>query len=333
MDFLVLEDHLEFLEMLVPEVSQEHLVKSLLQLALMLLPSQDHQDLPGLQVLLEPMVCLVPSAPLVSQDDPELREIKEIKEIKDIREIRESKGNLASLGLSHVQKPPEPTNLPQLLACLAHQVLQGMLEQLVLQVLLVRVNRVLLDAGVLQESQELVFLDLQEIKESRAVLFLPQEPFLLDHQEPRAHWVQQENQVNQDFQGVQEVQANQVMVSLDLRDLRVHQAPRGQRGSMEIKAHLDHLDHLDYLDHLEEMEADQQSTFRVDHSVQAPQGHPDHQVLLEEMELDLDHLMWASTLQSTFRVMGSGSTWQDPLGLLGLLVLQGTGWWMMWQTE
>lgn len=32
-----------------------------------------------------------------------------MKEIKDIREIRESKGNLASLGLSHVQKPPEPT--------------------------------------------------------------------------------------------------------------------------------------------------------------------------------------------------------------------------------
>ncbi|XP_010788733.1 uncharacterized protein [Notothenia coriiceps] len=304
MDFLVLEDNLEFLEMLVPEVNQEHLVKSLLQLALMLLQSQDHQDLPDLQVLLEPMVCLVPSARLVSQDDPELREIKEIKEIKDIREIRESKGNLASLGLSHVQKPPEPTNLPQVLACLAHQVLQGMLEQLVLQVLLVRVNRVLLDAGVLQESQELVFLDLQEIKESRAVLFLPQEPFLLDHQDPRAHQVTEdqkgskENQVNQDFQGVQEVQGNQVMVSLDLRDLRVHQAPRGQRGSMEIKDHLDHLDYLDYLVRLEEMEVDQQmwvrtlqSTFRVAHSVQAPQGHLDHQVLLEEMELYLDHLM------------------------------------------
>lgn len=77
--------------MLVPQVNQDLLVKSSLQLVPILWQSPDHRGLLGLKVLLEPMVCLDPLAPLVSQDNLDLRENEERKE------KRESKENLVSL--------------------------------------------------------------------------------------------------------------------------------------------------------------------------------------------------------------------------------------------
>lgn len=91
-------------------MNQDHLAKSLLQLVLILWPSPDHQGLLDLQVLLEPMVCRVPLALLVSQDNLDLRESEERKE------KRETKENLVSLVVSQIQKlsvPPEPRDFHQ----------------------------------------------------------------------------------------------------------------------------------------------------------------------------------------------------------------------------
>lgn len=79
--------------------------------------------------------------------------------------------------------PAAPTNSLQWPDLQVHQDLQGLPENLVFRVLLVKLNRVLQDAEVQLESQVLVNLDLQERKENLAALCQHQKPSLLDHQD------------------------------------------------------------------------------------------------------------------------------------------------------
>lgn len=319
----------EIQDRLVVKVNQDLLVKSSLQPVLILWPSLDLQDQPGLQVLLDFQVCLVPLVLLVSQDNQVL---KENKGRKVRRERTENLENLVTASRQKPSVPPAPTNSLQWPDLLAHQDLQGLLENLVFRVPLVKLNRVLQDAEVHLESQVLVNLDLQERKENLAALYRHQKPFLLDHQDlqdPRAHKAHQvikdhkDTKVNQDNQVFQEVQGRKVLVSQvsldsegfqdqkDKADLKVHQ---GQWGHKDLKVKQEFLEPP-----------------LVVLTVPDPQARLVHLV-------HLDQLMWASTSQSTFKVVESDSTWLD---LLDLQVLQGslvllelrTDWWTMWPTE
>lgn len=239
------EDHLEFLEMPVPQaplgcrdpqvlqesqaslvvkVNQEHLVKSFLQLALILWPSLDLQDQLDLQVLLDHLVCRVQLALLVSQDNQDLRESEEKRERGGRRGSQQT--------------------LPQWLDLVVHKDLQDLLEYLVLRVLLVSLKRVPQDPEVLLESQVSANLDLQARKERLGALCRHQKPSLLDHpdlQDPRGrkgHRVSQDHKgtkVNQDNQAFQEAPETQVLVSQVSLELKAHQVQTGHRDLKVIR--------------------------------------------------------------------------------------------------
>ncbi|KAM7418398.1 hypothetical protein PAMA_015835 [Pampus argenteus] len=235
------------------EVNRDHLVKSSLQLVQILWPFLDHQGQLGLQVLLDPLVCLVQLALLESQDKLVLKENVERKENKEKMERKEIEENLVNLeSVSHVQNLSVRPKLKQWLDVLDHQDLQGLPEHLVLTVPLVRLNLVPQDAEVLLESQVLGYLEPQERKERKenlAALCLHQKPSLLDHQDlldPLASRVQQVNkdhevtkvnQVNQVFQDVQGIKVLGSQVSLDPGDLLAHKVQKAQMAQMALKVH------------------------------------------------------------------------------------------------
>lgn len=197
------------------------------------------------------------------------QELRENEEIKEKREIKGIKVNVESQGLDFLDH-------------------QGPGANLVLKVLLVRVNRVLQAAGVFLESQVLELLDLEERKENLAASCQHLKPSLLDHQDlrglqaHRVHLVMKEhkdskvNQVNLVFQ---EVQGSQVLDSLVLRGLQDHQVTQElQERNLDTHIFLDPLDLLDLL-----------------------------------VPLEVNHLVWASTLLTTSKVTASENTWLDLL--------------------
>lgn len=250
-DFLVPEDHLDFLETsglkvfqgskvhqvlleflvnLELQENQVHLVKLLLQLALMLWRFLAPLVPLDPQVLLEPRVCLGPLVRLESlellvpkerRESQERRERrvrkvrKEIKEEKEIKETVESQVPAPALSLS---VPQSPANYPLLLDLQVHLVpldLQDHLEKLERpdhRVLQVKASLVPQDAKVLQVLQALqgsARLDLKAIRENQAALCRRQKHSLRDHQDLQDPQVQRVQQVNPDNQGHKGNQANQ----------------------------------------------------------------------------------------------------------------------------
>lgn len=237
-DFLVPEDHLDFLETLGFQVFQGskvhqvlldflvnlelqenrvHLVKLLLQLALKLWQSLALLVPPDLQVLLVPRVCLVPLVQLesleflvpkenqvrrVSQGRRERKGKREIKEEKEIKEMVESLESAPALSLS---VPQSPANWPLLLDLQVHLVpldLQDHLERperLAHRVLQVKVHLDLQDAKVLQVLQVLLGLAHLDLKATKENLAA-----LCQRQKPSL----QDHQVLQDPQAQRAQQVN-----------------------------------------------------------------------------------------------------------------------------